>query len=135
MACPAEHQEWTFRMRNDRTPAQFDTLIFCLRVEGGVVTGTVTDSSGNPLSTDNRVTGRRMTASVPPDKECMDLNFRWDTSPIAIKVFLSGHVFVDSSLDKFVGRFRAYRIGDSQQMVKLLGPGDGDTGTGTGQQT
>lgn len=133
MACPTTHGEWTFNMVNDKTPTQTVVLIFCLKVDNGIVTGTVSDKDGNHLSTDDRVTGVRQPVDQR-SRDVMSLHFRWDTSSQAIRVFLAGAVF-DDGLLKFEGRFLALAVSSQVGIVRPDGPDDGDTGTGTGTMT
>jgi hypothetical protein len=147
MACNRGHEEWTFHMLNDRT-GDNEIIIFCLKVERGVVTGTVSDENGAPLSTDTRVKGIRVHVPeqlglrVPtgePVTHLMTLRLRWDKSTENIKVLTLGSVFEDdSNLVKFEGRFLAYPalLGFAEaSRILLPGPDTGDTGTGSGTQT
>lgn len=146
MACTANQDEWTFHMVVDRTGDE-TILIFCLGVDHGVVTGTVTDENGNPLSTDVRVKGTRIplgglgihVSTGELAMEAMTLRFRWDTNGKPIKVRLLGSIFQDASdLVKFEGRFLAYPglLPFASEGKRIMaGPDTGDTGTGNGQQT
>jgi len=145
MACTSD-EEWTIHMVNDQTGSD-DIIIFCLNIRNGVVTGSVTDEEGNPLSTDTRVKGIRVpigalnihvsTGEVISD--FLTLRFRWDKGPTAIKVLLMGSTYRDANdLNKFEGRFLAYlgqlTVADSSRFI-LAGPDTGETGTGNGTQT
>jgi hypothetical protein len=129
-------------MFNDDTPDEDELLDFCLKFDGEVVTGTVTDDEGHPLSSDDKVSGMRLPIGQT-GKYFMNLVFRWDKQREAIEVFMGGFIFTDSSdVTHFNGRFRATRIdaqlapsGAAPQLTTLPPPDDGDTGTGTGQQT
>lgn len=149
MACSNDHEEWTFHMRNKRT-GEDDIIIFCIKAEDGVITGTVADENGAPLSTDTRVKGIRVPGDLV-DKlglqmttgesvtGFMTLRFRWDRPTKNIKIRMMGVVFEDdSNLVKFEGRFRADAelrgFADASRTL-LEGPDTGDTGTGSGTQT
>ncbi len=146
MACTMDHEEWTFHMVNDRTGTD-DILIFCFKFVNGVLTGTVTDAEQKPLSTDTSVKGIRVGVGNLADllgigvmvTDVVSFNFRWDQETRPIRVSIAGCIFEDDSgLLKFEGRFRAIAdamvVADNSRPL-LLGPGDGDTGTGSGTQT
>lgn len=144
--CLDPFRRWPIHMTNDDGGAPQDILLlFCLRIDGEVVTGTVSDDDGNPLSTDERVTGRRIRIEES-GREVMDLSFRWDKQTEAIQVFMGGSVYEDSSqVTHFEGRFGAFTLGIPLTKVEAGreplpppppdGPDGGDTGTGTGTQT
>ena len=146
MACTKNYQDWTFHMFNDKKPGKSDTLKFCLKTELCIVTGTVSDQNGAPLSTDTRVKGIRLpipdlglrNADGETVTDLMSLSFRWDKSAENIRIQTMGTISIDDSkVVKFQGRFRAYSellesIDDSRL---LAGPDTGDTGTGSGTQT
>ena len=141
MACPDTHPEWTFHMINDRTGVDI-LLLFCLRFERGMVTGTVSDEFGRPLSTDTSVRGITL-HDKRPRKDFTTLNFRWDNGTQAIRIFMVGFIFVDDdNVNVFQGRFIAQATGIGLLEVAVEsarersgGPDSGDTGTGNGQQT
>jgi hypothetical protein len=146
MSCDPGLIQWEIHMFNDADPDQDNLLTFCLRFTGVAVTGRVSlDVEGELVLLDDRVRGTRKPIPVPEDPEgAMDLSFRWDDETEAIRVFLGGHVFKEDEAVRFIGRFHAFAtdeqfsaegIEPGVQAARLLGPGDGDTGTGTGQQT
>lgn len=127
---------WKFHMTNDKTPTQDDVLNFCLKFDQGKVTGTVFDSDGNPLSRDSSVTGTR-TPTDNPQVDLVTMHFAWDNDSDTVDVITAGAIFKRSTgRDRnFVGLFHARAIFEATIRAKLLAPGDGDTGTATGNQT
>jgi hypothetical protein len=146
MACTKNHQDWTIHMANDKKPVPPDTLKFCLKTDLAVVTGTVSDKNGAPLSTDTRVKGIRLpiptlglrNADGETVTDLLSLSFRWDKSAENIRIQTMGTISIDAGgTVKFQGRFLAYsELLESMDDSRILaGPDTGDTGTGSGTQT
>jgi len=127
-------------MWRDRDGIRLDTLFFQLNVAGAVITGDVFPSAGARLSA---VTGSCQ-AVANQELSIIDLLFTWNGRNVA----LLGLVHLDPVLArvKFKGRFRAFGAGqlNTERQIDRSGPSnflvaippdDGDTGTGTGQQT
>ena len=129
-----ESKNWTIWFSNDKTPTVFDPLFFELEVgTNGQITGQVFQGDfTQPLS---EVTGL-CEPIERPDGTLMRLRFTWDP----VEVFLHGFTHTQGTIKKFKGRFIALTaMSDSDVKFETallpLAPGDGDTGTGTGQQT
>jgi hypothetical protein len=128
-------------MINDVTKEDI-ILIFCLTFDKFLVTGTVSDELGKPVSTDKSVTGISIHDSRP-GKDFTTLNFRWDKGAKAIKISMVGFVFVDDDdeVRRFQGKFIALAAGSSlaeeggESARAMLSPDPGETGTGNGNQT
>jgi hypothetical protein len=70
-----------------------------------------------------------------PDGNLLTLAFNWG----AVDIFLTGFTYV-KGFTKFKGRYIATQHGGiavelNERLALLAAPGDGDTGTATGQQT
>jgi len=129
-----ENKEWTIEIKRDPQPGEppFEaTLVFNLNIQNGVVSGEVWDGVEHQfLST---VTG---TLKPLPGVEngFLALEFNWGN----VSVALSGVTVETPDTVLFSGR---YRTSGSSQNTSIdmaetpMAPGDGDTGTGTGQQT
>jgi len=131
-----ESQEWTIVIKPDSQPgkAPFEaTLVFDITTQNGIVTGQVSDGvEGRLLST---VTG---THTLSPDGSTgvMTLEFKWGD----VNVTLTGDTSETPETVLFSGHFTARGVVANGPKNKagapsLRAPGDGDTGTGTGQQT
>jgi hypothetical protein len=116
-------------------------LTFCLDIQNGEITGNVFESlSGLLLSS---VTG--MFEPINSENNLMTLFFAWPPT----RVMMVGFTFRTAATGEilhFQGRFGAFASLDwlqkvltpetrSNAQLLLTGPGDSDTGTGTGQQT
>jgi hypothetical protein len=153
MACGENQTEWTIEMKRDPKPNEPElrrTLVFCLNAQNGVVTGEVSDGAeGQFLST---VTGEQSPLENVEDFGdlnfmFMSLNFKWG----AADMVLSGLTFKTPETSHFRGRFQATSLNGApsngtaralaggavevRALDELINPGNGDTGTGTGQQT
>ena len=112
-----------------------ELLTFCLTISGTTITGTV--NSIVPLN------GTNETLNAQAQVDRISLNFRWGNT----RVFAEGFTFPDSAgRRECLLRFTARAPGppDSREespettettLTTLAPPDEGDTGTGTGQQT
>lgn len=145
MACDEPKQEWTIKTKTDNT-GERGLLIFCLSIEGGKITGEVTeqplDANANPVGDAvflSEVSGTDQSLLPGSDIFFRTFNFTWGTS----KVMMAGNAFLSTSPKTFDGRFTAFAsaemaneaAADSWGSITPQSPGDGDTGTGNGQQT
>ena len=136
---PVETKEWTIEIKRDSQPDEppfAATLVFDLTPRNEVVTGKVWDAVDRRfLST---VKGTHTPIQGSP-QSFMELEFKWGK----VNVALSGVTEATPNTILFNGRYRASALTDgtsngkpkSQDGVALMEPGDGDTGSGTGQQT
>jgi hypothetical protein len=134
MTCVAPKQEWTIETINDNS-SERNTLIFCLTIAGGTITGIVSERRNGDVrflsivsGTDQPVAG--LNASF------RTLNFVWDTC----RVILAGNALLAATPRRFIGRFASFAVAglapaEDFDAVTIQSPGDGDTGTGNGQQT
>ena len=145
-------RDFTIDMNRDSDGVLIDTLFFHLIINGGVIDpgrSTMTPSIGTGPTP---VLGRCRSVNNP-DVSVVNMVFNWDT----VQVFMAGVIFRDPAdqLVKFLGRFHAFTPahpiatksahktatpardsgGATADASALAGPSDGDTGTGTGQQT
>lgn len=130
-------KEWTIEIKRDPQPgkAPFEaTLVFKLTNLNGIITGQVWDGVDGQLL--SAVTG---TYQPSPDGnyQFMTLEFTWG----AVNVTLSGEAIETPDTVHFNGRFTASaatatndNAGTTDESLPIT-PGEGDTGTGTGQQT
>jgi hypothetical protein len=132
-------KEWTIEIKGDSQPGEppfTATLVFTLKTQDGVVTGEVWDGiRGQPLST---VQGRH--EPLPgADHWFMELEFTWGNMNVA----LTGVTLETPETVLFSGRYKASSAAATAphgrspkgDIAPLMAPGDGDTGSGTGQQT
>ena len=122
-----ENKEWTIEIKRDAKSGEPFTaiLVFNITSQNGVVTGEVWEGLDRKFL--SAVTG---THEPLPGTESwfMALEFKWGS----VNVSLFG-VTVETPLTVlFNGRYRASGGGETPDRRV---PGDGDTGTGTGQQT
>jgi len=134
MACVAPKQEWTIETINDNS-SERNTLIFCLTIEGGTITGIVSERRNGEMRFLSIVSGTDQPINTL-NVSFRTLNFVWDTC----RVILAGNAFLGSTPRRFSGRFAAFAIeglapAEDFDTVTIQSPGDGDTGTGNGQQT
>ena len=134
MPCVRPRIEWTIDTKNDNS-SQINQLVFCLTIQGGTITGAVSETTtGVPRflsyvsGTDQPVDGLNVTFRTH--------HFVWDTC----RVVLSGIAFPAANPRRFIGRFAAYAVSslapsEDPDSVTIMSPGDGDTGTGNGTQT
>jgi hypothetical protein len=137
-----EKQEWTIELI--REPKPYETpftaiLVFKLSDQNGIVTGTVSEAiDARFLST---VTGTHQPLAGI-EARFMALDFKWGDTDIMV----SGVTYKTPETEFFSGRFRVLAltavaanvvIGDVAEFGIAPGtdPGNGDTGTATGQQT
>ncbi len=126
-----ENKEWTIELKRDPDPGKPSfgaTLVFNLNIRNGVVSGEVWEAVERRfLST---VTG---THKPLPDsgKFSLTLEFKWGN----VNVVLSGETDETPETVLFTGRYKANGLTSSDMAETPMAPGDGDTGTGTGQQT
>jgi hypothetical protein len=131
MACSGTEKEWTFDTitdpRNGR-PSKSATLIFCLKIDNGVITGSAFDGVSRERLSD--VTGTSEPI-LDTGLSLMTLGFTWGPSD----VMMAGFTFTTAAdITHFQGRFRAFHPFNAP-ITLLDAPDPGDTGTGTGQQT
>jgi len=153
MGCGENQTEWTIQVQRDSKPNEPDlaaTLVFCLNDDNGVVTGEV--SNGTEAQFLSTVTGTHQALDQIEDFgglnfRFMSLNFKWG----AADMVLSGLTFKTPETSHFRGRFQATSLNGASSngtaraldggavevraFDELINPGNGDTGTGTGQQT
>lgn len=132
-------KEWTIEINRDAqpgVPAFTATLVFDLITQNEVVTGKVWDGVERRFLSTVKGTHKRLPNS---EQLFLELEFKWGT----VNVSLSGVTEETPDTIHFNGRYRASALTggtsngkpDSQDGVALMEPGDGDTGSGTGQQT
>lgn len=122
MECPAE-RTWNFATQVLGEEEE-DILMFCLDIdEEGDITGKGQHSTGTPL---HHVSGKRVPLGGIVSR--MTLEFDWD----AVHIVMSG-LAIGNVQATFVGGFHATAIGS--ESIRAFAPGDGDTGTATGNQT
>ena len=123
MECPAD-RVWNIATQVLNQP-KVEILIFCLDInEEGHITGKVEHSDGTLLSD---VSGRR--EPLGGIVSSMTLNFDWDSVSIVMVGLAIGNVQA-----MFIGGFHATGNGN-ESVIRAFAPGDGDTGTATGNQT
>jgi hypothetical protein len=132
-------KEWTIQIKSDSrlgNPPLEATLIFTLTEQNGVVTGEVRDGVANQYL--SQVQGIHQ--PLPnADHWFMELEFTWGNVNLAF----TGVTLETPETVLFSGRYRARaaaatapkRLPRTQSTSALMAPGDGDTGSGTGQQT
>ena len=136
---PEDLKEWTIELKRDSEPDEppFATLVFRLDVQDGVVTGQVWEGVDRQFI--STVTG---THEPLPDDEhwYMALVFTWGN----VNMVLSGTTVKTPETIFFDGRYTASAasatlVARNSQIgmpsISSMAPADGDTGTGTGQQT
>jgi len=136
---PEDLKEWTIELKRDSEPDEppFATLVFRLDVQDGVVTGQVWEGIDRQFI--STVTG---THEPLPDDEhwYMALVFTWGN----VNMVLSGTTVKTPETIFFDGRYTASAasatlVATNSQIgmlsISSMAPADGDTGTGTGQQT
>jgi len=139
MTCNEPRQQWTIDTITDPRrgrPSEKGTLIFCLTIDRGIISGEVADGiSGDFLS---EVTGSNQSLStmgLDEGASLMTLNFSKESA----QVVMSGVTFERN----FRGRFTTVGAGELAAAVPFSPtafalpqtPGDGDTGTASGTQT
>lgn len=138
MISPVQNKEWTIEIERDSQPGRptfVATLVFRLNTQNGVVTGQVWDGVERRLLSSVTGTHKPLPGA---DSWFMALEFKWGDTNVA----LSGVTVETPETTLFRGRFRASGTStkDTEEnpvvvTPPLMVPGDGDTGSGTGQQT
>ena len=136
-ASTTENKEWTIDIKRD-APAgepQFTaTLVFSLDIQDGVVTGQVWNGVDREFL--SAVNG---TCKPVPglNQSIVALEFQWGS----VNMTLRG-TMVETDTVTFTGRYTASALttlpttpSSRTDRPYLMAPGDGDTGSGTGQQT
>jgi len=131
-----ENKEWTIEIKRDsqRGKPSFEaTLVFIVTTQNGIVTGQVWEGVDSHLL--STVTGT-YTPLPGGHRWSMALEFKWGD----VNVTLSGEAVETPATVLFTGRYSTRALTtpkDTGEMLDPLptAPGDGDTGTGTGQQT
>ena len=134
-----ESKEWTIEIVRDLQadkPAFVATLVFSLSTQNGIVTGQVWDGIERRLLSTVNGTHQPLPGT---DHWFLALEFKWGN----VDVTLSGVTVETPETVLFNGRYRASASSAAalNQDLGLLGdppstdPADGDTGSGTGQQT
>ena len=136
-AMTAATKEWTIEMKRDAKLGEeslFATLVFHLETQNGVVTGRVWEAVDlTALST------VRGTHQPSPNAESLFLSLEFTWGDVAVK--LSGITTETPATVFFSGRYTAVSTFDGSVLSldplppSMVIPADGDTGTGTGQQT
>jgi len=134
-----EPKEWVIELKRDSPadkPSFEATLVFKLDAQNEILRGQVWDGvNGHLLSTVIGTIKR-----VPGAEESsMELEFKWGK----VNVMLEGQAVEALDTVHFKGRYRASAStaaksnhkGGHVDAVALMEPSDGDTGSGTGQQT
>ncbi|HEY6803977.1 MAG TPA: hypothetical protein VI306_10395 [Pyrinomonadaceae bacterium] len=135
----ADNKEWTIEMKRDSQPGEPDfvaILVFRLDSQDGVVTGQVWDGVENQFLSKVKGTYKPLPGADP---WFMALEFEWGN----VDVSLSGVTVEASNTVLFSGRYSTTATfkpsfkakAGNMDNLPLKAPGDGDTGTGTGQQT
>jgi hypothetical protein len=158
MTSPVENKEWTIEMSGDSQSGKSPfsaTLVFRLNTQDGIVTGEVWE--GVEPRRLSKVSGTHQ--PLPSDAHWfISLDFQWGD----VNITLSGVTLETSETVLFNGRYRVTAAGavasrpvepvatggvpvalgragtfarNGGDPVMPLPPGDGDTGSGTGQQT
>ena len=134
-----ENKEWTIELKRDSKPGKspFEaTLVFNLNAQNGIITGQVWEGTEPQLL--SPVTGTYK--PLPGDHRwLMTIEFKWGN----VDVTLSGEAVETPDTVHFNGHYRARAFtapatkdkGEAEDGSLPRAPGDGDTGTGTGQQT
>lgn len=132
---PVETKEWTIEIKRDLQPGESPfvaTLVFDLNAQNEVVTGKVWDGIDRRFLSTVKGTHKPLPGF---EQSFMELEFKWGK----VNVALSGVTVETADTILFSGRFRASASSngkpDTEDGVALMAPGDGDTGSGTGQQT
>lgn len=136
---PVEAKEWTIEIQRDSQPGDQPfaaTLVFDINAQNEVVTGKVWDGVERRFLSTVKGTHKPLPGF---DQSFMELEFKWGE----VNVALSGVTVETSDTVLFSGRYRASaltgvstpRKPEPQDGVTIMEPGDGDTGSGTGQQT
>jgi len=132
-------KEWTIDLKGDPKPNQpafAATLVFDLNIQDGVVTGQVREGVENRVL--SSVTGTHQPLAGT-DNGFLAIDFIWGNVDVA----LFGVTVETPETIHFSGRFKCTGLpgaasnGTAQNMdgTSPMAPGEGDTGTGTGQQT
>ena len=139
MACIAPNQQWTIDTLIDGRPeSEIAVLVFCLSINGTIITGEGSDLSNDPPAPLSQVTGTSL--SIPeldqgfPDPPTqMTLNFMWRES----QAVLSGTTFRSGGQNRFLGRFATFKSSEVNggSGAVVAGASGNDVGTGTGTQT
>lgn len=135
MACVAPRVEWTIEVINDNSSERI-TLIFCLTIQSGTITGIVSERINDELRFLSYVSGTDQPIDRLPNVSLRTLNFVWRST----RVFVAGIALLALTPRIFRGRFAASGVSslapaDDPDSVMMMSPGDGDTGTANGQQT
>lgn len=136
---PVETKEWTIEIKRDSRPAEpqfVATLVFNLNAQNEIVTGQVWDGVESRLLSTVKGTHKPLPGA---EQSFMALDFKWGK----VNVALFGVTVKTPETVLFTGRFRAIALtvaelnGNSERLEdpSPMGPADGDTGSGTGQQT
>lgn len=139
VATSTEAKEWTIEIKRDSQPGKppfTATLVFNLNAQNEVITGQVWDGVERRLLSTVKGTHKPLPGAA---QSFMALEFKWGQ----VNVALLGVTDETAETIHFTGRYRATAVprdkskGKSETMdgVSPLEPGDGDTGSGTGQQT
>ncbi|HEV7745467.1 MAG TPA: hypothetical protein VGO56_10765 [Pyrinomonadaceae bacterium] len=134
-----ENKEWTIEISRDSQPGEqpfVAVLVFSLNAQNEVVTGEVWHGVERRFLSKVKGTHRPLPRS---EQLFMSLDFNWGK----VNVALSGITDETPETVLFTGRYRASALtgvasNGAEQSLALqapAGPGDGDTGSGTGQQT
>jgi hypothetical protein len=134
-----ENKEWTIDIKRDSPvePQFAATLVFSLNDQDGVVTGQVWNGIERKLLSDVSGTHKPLPGA---EHWFMALEFKWGD----VNMSLSGVTVETPETVLFNGRYRASTLtpersnGKKEEdldVLPLMAPGDGDTGSGTGQQT
>lgn len=123
------------------------TLVFCLNFNGDTISGDVDILSPESVLKDlSSVSGTRrdlphvMSTNPARPVRLMTLNFTWGNT----RVVLSGTTFPDGAQNRFEGDIAAFAVlaagapsgaKVSSPTEQIVGPSDGDKGTGNGTQT
>ena len=138
MACNDPNQEWTIDTHIDGRPeSEIATLVFCLSINNGIITGEGSDTSTDPPVPLSLVTGTSQSIPLnqgfPDPPTQMTLNFTWRES----QAVLSGTTFRNGGPNTFLGRFTIFKspeVNGGSGPVVTAASGN-DVGTGTGTQT
>lgn len=138
--CIEPRQEWTIDTvtdpRRDR-PSDRGTLVFCLSIDRGIITGEVADGvNGNFLS---QVTGSQQslgTIGLDAGASLITLNFSKGSAQVA----MSGVIFQRNFRGRFTTFVGAAELAATVPFSRMAfavpqTPGDGDTGSASGTQT
>src|SRR5690242_20757460 len=134
-----ENKEWTIEIKRDSQPGEppfVATLVFSLNAQNELVTGQVWDGIAHRFLSMVKGTYKPLPGA---EESFLALEFKWGK----VNVTLSGVTVETSETVVFTGRYRASALtgavsnGNSETLdgESPMAPGDGDTGSGTGQQT